>query len=131
MPIGRRNNTRKKVILAGIQGLIVGVVGVLLFGLILNLANDEKVESEEVEITTPTDDEEKVEVTGKVEGKSMPFQAKQYGMFTTKESAMAFTGTQPSLAKASIFQVGNEFFVWSDLYAVSYTHLTLPTILLV
>ena len=57
MPIGRRSNTRKKVILAGVQGLIIGVVGVLLFGLILNLANDKKVKSEEVKITTPTDEE--------------------------------------------------------------------------
>ncbi|WP_277584464.1 hypothetical protein [Psychrobacillus antarcticus] len=122
MPIGRRNNTRKKVVLAGIQGLIIGVVGVLLFGLILNLANDKKVESEEVEITTPTDEEDKLEVIGKVEEKSLPFQAKQYGMFTSKESAIAFIGSQPSLAKASIFQVGNEFYVWSDLYAT-----TIPT----
>jgi len=122
MPIGRRSNTRKKVILAGVQGLIVGVVGVLLFGLILNLANDKKAESEEVEITTPTDEKEKVEATSEVEGKSLPFQAKQYGMFTSKDSAMAFIGSQPSLAKASIFQVGNEFFVWSDLYVT-----TIPT----
>ncbi|QUG42235.1 hypothetical protein KD050_02775 [Psychrobacillus sp. INOP01] len=122
MPIGRRNNTRKKVILAGIQGLIIGVVGVLLFGLILNLANDKKAESEEAEITTPKDEGKKVEVTGEVEEKSLPFQAKQYGMFTSKESAMAFIGSQPSLAKASIFQVDNQFFVWSDLYVT-----TIPT----
>ena len=42
MPIGRRN-PKSKVILAGIQGLIIGVVGVLLFGFILNLSNGEKV----------------------------------------------------------------------------------------
>ncbi|MCK1996560.1 hypothetical protein MPH47_04770 [Psychrobacillus psychrodurans] len=122
MPIGRRNNTRKKVILAGIQGLIIGVVGVLLFGLLLNLANDKKAESEETEITKPKDEDKKVEVTGGVEEKSLPFQAKQYGMFTSKESAMAFIGSQPSLAKASIFQVENQFFVWSDLYVT-----TIPT----
>lgn len=122
MPIGRRNNTRKKVILAGIQGLIIGVVGVLLFGLLLNLANDKKAESEETEITKPKDEDKKVEVTGKVEEKSLPFQAKQYGMFTSKESAIAFIGSQPSLTKASIFQVENQFFVWSDLYVT-----TIPT----
>jgi hypothetical protein len=122
MPIGRRNNTRKKVILAGIQGLIIGVVGVLLFGLLLNLANDKKAESEETEITKPKDEDKKVEVTGEVEEKSLPFQAKQYGMFTSKESAIAFIGSQPSLAKASIFQVENQFFVWSDLYVT-----TIPT----
>ena len=122
MPIGRRSNTRKKVILAGVQGLIIGVVGVLLFGLILNLANDKKVKSEEVKITTPTEEKDKVEATSEVEGKSLPFQAKQYGMFTSKDSAMSFIGSQPSLAKASVFQVGNEFFVWSDLYVT-----TIPT----
>ena len=100
----------------------MGLLGFYLFGLILNLANDKKVKSEEVEITTPKDEEQKVEVIGKVEAKSLPFKAKQYGMFTSKESAIAFIGTQPSLAKASIFQVGNEFYVWSDLYVT-----TIPT----
>ena len=38
MPIGRRNNTRKKVILAGIQGLIIGVVGVLLVRINIKLS---------------------------------------------------------------------------------------------
>ena len=65
---------------------------------------------------------DKVEATSEVEGKSLPFQAKQYGMFTSKDSAMSFIGSQPSLAKASVFQVGNEFFVWSDLYVT-----TIPT----
>lgn len=126
MPIGRRNNTRKKVILAGIQGLIIGVVGVLLFGLILNLANDKKAESEEAETIVPAGekekDKDKVEATAEVEGKSLPFQAKQYGMFISKESAMAFIGSEPSLAKASIFQVDNQFYIWSDLYVT-----TIPT----
>ena len=37
MPI-RRRNPRKKIILAGIQGLVIGVVGVLLFGFILKFS---------------------------------------------------------------------------------------------
>lgn len=125
MPIGRHNNTRKKIILAGVQGLVIGVVGVLLFGLVLNLANDKKAKSEDAESTISTEGEEKekekekIEVTGNTEAKSLPFQAKQYGMFTTKESAMAFIGTQPFLEKASIFQVDNQFFIWSDLYVAN------------
>lgn len=121
MPIGRHNNTRKKIILAGVQGLVIGVVGVLLFGLVLNLANDKKAESENAESPIPTEveEKEKIEVTGNAEAKSLPFQAKQYGMFTTKESAMAFIGTQPFLQKASIFQVDNQFFIWSNLYVAN------------
>jgi len=123
MPIGRHNNTRKKIILAGVQGLVIGVVGVLLFGLVLNLANDKKAESESAESTISTEvedkDKEKIEVAGNAETKSLPFQAKQYGMFTTKESAMAFIGTQPFLQKASVFQVDNQFFIWSNLYVAN------------
>ncbi|KQL34116.1 MULTISPECIES: hypothetical protein [Bacillaceae] len=116
MPI-RRRNPRKKVILAGIQGLVIGVVGVLLFGFILNMSNDKKVEEQAQEqVSTPTNEketDEKVEVTGEA---ALPFKAKQYGMFTSKESAMSFISTQPSLEKASIVRVGNEFYVWSELF---------------
>ena len=64
----RRRNPRKKIILAAVQGLVIGVIGVLLFGFILNFANEKKVENEE-EITAPNTvkekeqgEEEKVEV---------------------------------------------------------------------
>ncbi|MEI4769412.1 hypothetical protein WAX74_07105 [Psychrobacillus sp. FJAT-51614] len=114
MPI-RRRNPRKKVILAGIQGLVIGVVGVLLFGFILNMSNEKKVEEQE-QVSSPAieeEQEEKIEVTGEA---ALPFKAKQYGMFTSKDSAMSFISTQPSLEKASIVRVGNEFYVWSELF---------------
>ncbi|TQR19195.1 hypothetical protein [Psychrobacillus vulpis] len=117
MPI-RRRNPRNKVILAGMQGLVIGVVGVLLFGFILNYSNDKKVEEQ---VSTPTEEEkvdkddkgEKVEVTADA---ALPFKAKQYGLFTTKESAVAFMSEQPSLEKAGIVSVDNQFYVWSQLY---------------
>ncbi|MEK4486607.1 hypothetical protein MHH81_13590 [Psychrobacillus sp. FSL H8-0484] len=118
MPI-RRRNPRKKIILAAVQGLVIGVIGVLLFGFILNFANEKKVENEE-EITAPNTvkekedgEEEKVEVAA--DG-LLAFKAKQYGMFTTKESAIDFMATEPTLVKASIVQVENQFFVWSELF---------------
>ena len=115
MPI-RRRNPRKKIILAGIQGLVIGVVGVLLFGFILNLANDKKVEVAKEEDTTPAGSQaqgEKVEVAA--DG-VLSFHVKQYGMFSSKDSAISFMATQPSLEKAGIVQVENQFFVWSDLF---------------
>ena len=114
MPI-RRRNPRKKVILAGVQGLVIGIVGVLLFGFLLNIANDKKVESKE-EVSKPAQtekEEEKVEVAA---DPLLVFKAKQYGVFTTKEGAMAFMSTEPTLAKASIVKVGNQFFVWGELF---------------
>lgn len=115
MPI-RRRNPRKKIILAGVQGLIIGVVGVLLFGFILNLANDKKVEVAKEEDTTPTAEQS---TDGKIEATAdgtLSFHVKQYGMFSSKESAISFMATQPSLEKAGIVQVENQFFVWSDLF---------------
>ena len=118
MPI-RRRNPRKKVILAGVQGLVIGIVGVLLFGLILNLSNDKKDEKEEV-AATPTEQTEKekeddktVEVSAEA---TLPFKAKQYGLFSSKESAVAFMSEQPSLQKAGIVGVDGQFYIWSELY---------------
>ncbi|TQR14830.1 hypothetical protein [Psychrobacillus soli] len=115
MPI-RRRNPRKKIILAGVQGLIIGVVGVLLFGFILNLANDKKVEVAKEEDTTPAAEQS---TDGKIEvaaDGTLSFHAKQYGMFSSKESALNFMATQPTLEKASVVQVENQFFIWSDLF---------------
>lgn len=113
----RRRNPRKKIILAAIQGLVIGVIGVLIFGFILNFTNEKKVENEE-EITAPStakeeEEGEKVEVAAEA---LLSFKAKQYGMFTTKDSAIDFMATEPTLVKASIVQVENQFFVWSELF---------------
>lgn len=115
MPL-RRRNPRKKIILAGVQGLVIGVVGVLLFGFILNFANDKKIETakEEEKVNTPAKEgENKIEAAA--DG-LLTFHAKQYGMFSSKESAISFMATQPTLEKAGIVQVDNQFFVWSDLF---------------
>ncbi|MFJ8063140.1 hypothetical protein ACIQYS_00705 [Psychrobacillus sp. NPDC096426] len=115
MPI-RRRNPRKKIILAGIQGLVIGVVGVLLFGFILNLANDKKVEVAKEEDTTPVAEQSKDNTIEVAADGALSFHVKQYGMFSSKESAISFMATQPSLEKAGIVQVENQFFVWSNLF---------------
>jgi hypothetical protein len=109
----RRRNPKSKVIIAGIQGLIIGAVGVLLFGFILNLSNDEKVVSEGGTAETPATEGGKVEVSAEPK---LTFKAKQYGMFTSKESALDFMGDQPGIADASIVQAGEQFFVWTELF---------------
>ncbi|QFF99565.1 hypothetical protein PB01_12390 [Psychrobacillus glaciei] len=117
MPI-RRRNSRNKVILAGIQGLVIGVVGVLLFGFILSLSNEKKVADPE-QVSTPPKVEEKIDEIDKIEVSAdgaLPFKAKQYGMFTTKESAFAYISEQPSLQKASIVNVNDQYYVWSKLF---------------
>ncbi|WP_144513961.1 hypothetical protein [Bacillus sp. FJAT-22090] len=115
MPL-RRRNPRKKIILAGVQGLVIGVVGVLLFGFILNFANDKKIETakEDEKVTTQKKEEEK-KIEAAADG-LLSFHVKQYGMFSSKESAVSFMATQPTLEKAGIVKVENQFFVWSDLF---------------
>ncbi len=118
MPIRRRNSPKKLILLAGAQGVIIGVVGVLLFGLLLNLANEkeaaQKEEDKSPETIVDTKDPDKtVEV---VAAPNLSFKARQYGMFTTKESAMSFMSTEPSLAKAGIVQIEGKFYVWSDVF---------------
>ena len=57
--------------------------------------------------------DEKIEVAA--DG-ALSFHAKQYGMFSSKESAISFMATQPTLEKAGIVQVENQFFMWSNLF---------------
>lgn len=113
MPI-RRRNPRNKVILAGIQGLVIGVVGVLIFGFILNLSNEKKEEKED--ISAPTEQKENKDIVEVSADIVLPFKAKQFGMFTTNESANSFINEQPNLEKASIVEVNNQFYVWSELF---------------
>lgn len=113
MPI-RRRNPRNKVILAGVKGVIIGVVGVLIFGLILNLSNEKKEKKEET--SPPIEQEEKENVVEVNADVVLPFKARQFGMFTTKESAISFISEQPSLEKASIVRVEDQFYVWKELF---------------
>ena len=118
----RKKNPKKVILMAGLQGLIIGVVGVLLFGLFLNMANDQKVEGEVKEnekVEKPTTEKGKDSGGDKVETSTEPsltFKAKQYGMFSTKESAISFMAVEPSLERAGIVQAGGQFYIWSDLF---------------
>ncbi len=121
MPIRRRNSPKKMILLAGAQGVIIGVVGVLLFGLLLNLASDKEVAEKEgndpsTVVSAPKDntEDEKIDVGAEP---NLAFKSRQYGMFTTKESAMSFMSAEPSLTKAGIVQIEGKFYVWSDVFA--------------
>lgn len=118
----RKKNPKKMILMAGLQGLVIGVVGVLLFGLFLNMANDRKVEGEAKEdekVEKPTTENGKETGGEKVETSTEPsltFKAKQYGMFSTKESAISFMAVEPSLERAGIVQAEGQFYIWSDLF---------------
>ncbi|MER2263265.1 MAG: hypothetical protein ABS934_14765 [Psychrobacillus sp.] len=118
----RKKNPKKMILMAGLQGLVIGVVGVLLFGLFLNMANDRKVEGEakeEENVEKPTTENGKESGGEKVETSTEPsltFKAKQYGMFSTKESAISFMAVEPSLERAGIVSAGGQFYIWSDLF---------------
>lgn len=118
----RKKNPKKMVLLAGLQGLVIGVVGVLLFGLFLNMANDRKLEGEgkeKNETETPVTGKENAPEGDKIDvsaNPSLTFKARQYGMFSTKESAISFLAVEPSLERAGIVQAEGQFYIWSDLY---------------
>ncbi|MCM3357824.1 hypothetical protein [Psychrobacillus sp. MER TA 171] len=119
----RKKNPKKMILMAGLQGLVIGVVGVLLFGLLLNIANDRKVEGEasgdKNNTEKPATENGKETGGEKVETSAEPsltFKAKQYGMFSTKESAISFMAVEPSLERAGIVQAEGQFYIWSDLY---------------
>lgn len=87
-------------------GVGVGLVGVGCFVVLLMSAN--KVGD------VPAPSEEAVEVSAEVQ-QTATFYAVQHGAFTSEESAKAFMTTYPTLNKALVIQVEQNFYVWSAL----------------
>ncbi|MBD8037308.1 translation initiation factor 2 [Solibacillus sp. A46] len=87
-------------------GSLTGLAGVLVFIFILQLPTTEK----EVAETIPT-----VQTTEEQQQVKQQYFALQHGVFSNFDSAAQFLGTYPTLNKAAVVKVDEQYFVWSRL----------------
>lgn len=93
--------TRKQAIKAVILGALTGLFGFLLFLMLFWFI-------------TGREDEDLLPVQ-KHEGEEVSFYATQFGKFSSFEGADQFKSQFPTLNKALILEVNNEFYVWSNV----------------
>ncbi|MEK4386674.1 translation initiation factor 2 [Solibacillus sp. FSL W7-1464] len=86
-------------------GCITGLAGVILFVFILQLPTTTE-EAAETIPTVQTPEEQQVQ---------QQYFALQHGVFSNFDSAAQFLGTYPTLNKAAVVKVGEQYFVWSRL----------------
>jgi hypothetical protein len=106
MPIIRtvkKNSVAQAMFFGGLTGLI----GVILFIFILQLPSNGQ--EDELVSTTTVSSEQEQEVV------SQSFFALQHGVFSNFDSAAQFLATYPTLNKAAILEVDDQFYVWSQI----------------
>lgn len=86
-------------------GCITGLAGVILFVFILQLPTTTE-EAAETIPTVQTPEEQQVQEQ---------YFALQHGVFSNFDSAAQFLGTYPTLNKAAVVKVDDQYFVWSRL----------------
>lgn len=93
-----RTLKKSAVLRALLYGAGSGLVGVLLFILLLRLPAETGGELVAT-VKEPASQQEQ-------------YYAQQYGVYSTMEGAAAFMATAPSLNKAAVVQVGEQYFIW-------------------
>ncbi|MEG0471802.1 MAG: translation initiation factor 2 [Solibacillus sp.] len=111
MPI-YRTFKKNAVVQAIVYGALTGLIGVIAFVIILQLPKEPVEQEGQVEVIStsqqPTDVNEKDLV-------QQQFFALQHGVYSSFDSATQFLASFPTLNKASIVRVGDQFFVWSKI----------------
>lgn len=113
MPIIR---TLKKnaVAQAVFYGVLTGLLGVIAFVIILKLPQEPVEPGEQGEVISTSQQQQQTEVNEKDSVKQQFF-ALQHGVYSSFESAEQFLASFPTLNKAAIVRVGDQFFVWSKI----------------
>ncbi|MER1985995.1 MAG: translation initiation factor 2 [Solibacillus sp.] len=101
-----RTLKKSAVLRALLYGALSGMVGVALFILLLKLPTET-----DGELLPTNNQSNQSDQTGQQE----QFYARQYGVYSTMEGAAAFIGTAPSLNKAAIIQVEEQYFIWGSV----------------
>lgn len=105
---------RREIIQAAIIGSATGIVGVLLFILILNSMNskfiNEQLNGEMIPVASQNEGN-----TILAEGTYEQFYANQHGVFSSFEAAMEFVAEYPTLNTSAVVKVGDSFYVWSSV----------------
>lgn len=100
--------SKQDIIYAALIGSGAGIIGVLFFVIILNSMSTQGTDQEVI----PVQSNEKVVEEQQF---SETFYANQHGMFSSFESATAFTSGYPSLNTSVIVEVDGSYFIWSSV----------------
>lgn len=99
-------------------GGLTGLVGVIVFIFILQLPSNEQQEDELASTTQVSSEQEVV---------SQSFFALQHGVFSNFDSAAQFLASYPTLNKSTIFEVDDQYYIWSQLDQEKVEDATLTT----
>lgn len=109
---------RKEIVRSFILGLCTGLIGVLLFILLLNSmdsknANNkiDKGEEQKISVSTETKENQSTLKDGTYE----QFYANQHGVFSSFEAATEFVSQYPNLNTSAIVEVNENYYVWSSI----------------
>lgn len=108
---------RKEIVHASLLGLCTGIIGVLLFILLLNSIDsnaNNKVDERKVPVSSTTKENESKKEKLK-DGTYEQFYANQHGVFSSFEAATEFVSDYSSLNTSAIVEVDNNFYVWSQV----------------
>lgn len=112
MPI-IRTLKKNSVAQAVFYGVLTGLLGVIAFVIILNLPQEPVEPGGQGEVIS-TSQQQQTEANEKDLIKQQFF-ALQHGVYSSFESAEQFLVAYPTLNKAAIVRVGDQFFVWSKI----------------
>lgn len=102
--------------MAMINGVLIGVAAIALVGFMVLSTNGKNVgksKDEEVPATGPAP--EATETPSETPIDSLRLFAIQHGAFSSSASAATFIEADPFLSTAAIIQVGDQYFVWSEV----------------
>ncbi|MCM3637283.1 hypothetical protein M3152_06065 [Sporosarcina luteola] len=117
----KKKYSKVTVAMAMLHGVIIGIAAVAIVGFIIvgtNGQGKEKAGEKEVVVTDPPAPGETTPTSGPaISPEEAPLQlfAKQHGVFSSAQSAQDFISQDASLAKATILQIGGQFYVWSEV----------------
>ncbi|WP_262173461.1 hypothetical protein [Saccharococcus sp. Marseille-Q5394] len=117
----KKKYSKVTVAMAMLHGVIIGIAAVAIVGFIIvgtNGQGKEKAGEKEVVVTDPPASGETTPTSGPaISPEEAPLQlfAKQHGVFSSAQSAQDFISQDASLAKATILQIGGQFYVWSEV----------------
>ncbi|WP_301242690.1 hypothetical protein [Sporosarcina highlanderae] len=114
----RKKYSKVTVAAAMLHGVIIGIAAVALVGFIIvgtNGKGKEKAVENEVVTNKPQETVETTPTSGPAISNETPLKlyAKQHGVFSSAESAGQLIADDPSLGKATILEVGGQYYVWS------------------
>ncbi|WP_153732676.1 hypothetical protein [Sporosarcina obsidiansis] len=112
----RRSYSKFTVIRAMVQGVVIGLAAVLVIGLTIYTTGGKDADPSKTVATSGPKTEEKDDQAAIDDGSVLAMFVKQYGVFSSKDTATDFVASNPSLANTAILQVSDQFYVWGAVW---------------